>query len=247
MNDTEDMFRPIGNRSRTFEEVFNQIKELVFSGALKHGDRLPSETQLALKFNVGRQTIREALRLLERSGFISIKKGAGGGPIIKDTIIEKISDLYLDAIRMRRISLEELTKARLGIEGAILSEVIDNIEEIDVKSIRKNIARARRKLKNGMVATEENCEFHNLLARASKNHVYVVVTESIMAISADTYTQSGADLEDSKNMLGYHEKILDAILEKDKQKAIRLSEESLMTASILIKSKDKLMSSTPTA
>ena len=76
MNNQKELFTPI-KRMRTFEEVSSKIKEQIFEGAIKPGDKLPSETQLAGQFKVGRQTIREALRLLERSGFITIQKGGG--------------------------------------------------------------------------------------------------------------------------------------------------------------------------
>ena len=65
------LFAPIKS-TRTFEEISLGIKRLIFKGALKPGDKLPSETELARQFNVGRQTVREALRLLELSSLILI-------------------------------------------------------------------------------------------------------------------------------------------------------------------------------
>jgi GntR family transcriptional regulator, transcriptional repressor for pyruvate dehydrogenase complex len=229
MKDQKELFRPIKN-IRNFEGVSESIKELIFSGSLRHGDKLPSEVKLAQQFGVGRQTIREALRVLERCGFISIKKGGGGGSVIEDTVYDKIRDLFLDSFRMGKISLRELTAARLAIERVVLDYAIDYIEEADIKSLRKNIAKAKTRLKKGIVTTEDNVEFHNLIARASRNQVFIIITESLMALSAATYTQSGATVEDSKSMIFYHEKILNAFINKDKEKAIRFSEESVLMA-----------------
>ena len=94
MPNKKPLFVPIQSL-RTFEEVSSRIKELIFNGTLKPGDKLPPETQLAQEFNVGRQTIREALRLLELSGFIKIQKGGGGGSFIADTILIPVSGLEL--------------------------------------------------------------------------------------------------------------------------------------------------------
>jgi DNA-binding FadR family transcriptional regulator len=66
--DANHLFVPIKDL-RTVNEISTKIKDLIFSGVLKPGDRLPSEVKLAQQLNVGRQTIREALRLLEISGF----------------------------------------------------------------------------------------------------------------------------------------------------------------------------------
>jgi DNA-binding transcriptional MocR family regulator len=73
----ENLFTPIESK-RTFEEISSKVKTLIFDGTLKPGDRLPSELELAKQFGVGRQSVREALRLLELSGFVSIQKGYGG-------------------------------------------------------------------------------------------------------------------------------------------------------------------------
>ena len=100
----KNFFTPIEKR-RALEAVSDKIKGLVFDGTLKVGNKLPSETDLANQFKVGRQTIREALRPLELSGFIAIKKGGEGGPTISNTILHTISDLFLDAIRMRTVSI----------------------------------------------------------------------------------------------------------------------------------------------
>ena len=88
MNVKKELFSPIKSK-RTFEEVSGKIKTLIFDGVLKPGDRLPSEIELARQFMVSRQTIREALRILELSGFIKVQKGGSGGPLIKDTIRAK--------------------------------------------------------------------------------------------------------------------------------------------------------------
>jgi len=67
MNAQKAIFTPIKSK-RAFEEVSSRIKELIFEGVLKPGDKVSSEGELAKQFNVGRQTVREALRILELSG-----------------------------------------------------------------------------------------------------------------------------------------------------------------------------------
>jgi len=112
MNEQKALFTPIKTR-RTFEEVSASIKQLILDGVLRPGDRLPSEMELARQFNVSRQTIREALRILELSGFISVQKGGSGGPLIRDTIMNTINNLFFDAFQLERISIDELTAARI--------------------------------------------------------------------------------------------------------------------------------------
>ncbi len=247
MKTQENLFSPIKSK-RTFEEVSSNIKRLIFDGVLKPGDRLPSEIELANQFSVGRQTIREALRILELSGFITVQKGGSGGPLIKDTIINTISDLFLDAFRMEKISIEELTVARLEIEKMVLNHVMDNLTDLDVEALKQNVAAAQGKIEENMMANEENIEFHNLLAKASKNHVFVIVVGSIAAVLRNLLSRLSPEVGTagdhggydesilmSGNAVRYHEEILSAIIEKRRDVAMQLLEQHLIEVSHRIK------------
>lgn len=239
MKSTKILFTPVKNE-RTFEKVSSRIKHLIFDGVLNPGDRLPSEIDLAQQFSVSRQTVREALRLLELSGFITTQKGGSGGPLIKDTILNTISDLYRDAFRMEKISVEELTLVRCDIEKIVLCHAIAKADEADIEALRHNIDQAKKRIEQNDPAIDEHIEFHNLLAKASKNHVLVIISGSLAAAVRDMLTritlQEGApeheasfdeNLVKSKNSVHYHEKILEAIVAKKKKEACLLLEEHL--------------------
>ena len=74
-------FSPARGR-RAFDDIIEQIRERLKNGELKPGDRLPSERFLAEQFDVSRNTVREALRMLEIAGLIVIRKGSAGGGFI---------------------------------------------------------------------------------------------------------------------------------------------------------------------
>jgi len=239
-SDLKTVFTPIKS-PRTFEEVSNQIKKLIFDGVFKAGDKLPPETELAQQFNVGRQSIREALRILELSGFITIQKGGGGGAIIKDTISRTISDLFLDAFQLEKITLEELTVARFEIEKIVLKYVLENAGESDIESLQENIRSAGEKIENNIPAVDEHIRFHKLLARASKNHLFVIVVEAVTTAIRHFMSGLGPDSEsstaknwynenlmNSKNTLTYHEGILKAVVEKKLDEAIDILENHLL-------------------
>ncbi len=239
MNEDRDLFQPIKSE-RTFEKVSTRIKRLIFDGVLKPGDRLPSETDLAHQFDVSRQTIREALRILELSGFITVQKGGSGGPLIQTTILNTINDLFLDAFRLEKVTTEELTLARFAIERVVMEYAIDGADDSDIQRLRENVQQARMKIENNLVAVDENIEFHNLLAEASKNHVFVMVVGSITAVVREHTSRMTANLEGkdqtraysesvlkSKNTVDIHEKIIEAIEAKDRKKARQLMESHL--------------------
>ena len=221
------LFSPL-KKKRSFEEISSSIKELILDGALKIGDRLPSEKDLAQQFQVGRQTIREALRLLELSGFVTIQRGPGGGPVIKDTILRRIGDLFTGAFRMHKVSIDELTRARLEIERVILKFVFENADETDLKVLRENVKSAEKRIAEGLMGTEYNADFHTLLARATKNEVFVIVMESIMAVHLDLLSRTGADLETSREVVRGHGRLVDAIEAGDRERAYGLLEDHVV-------------------
>ena len=222
------LFRPIKPK-RAFDEISGEIKRLIFKGILKPGDRLPSETELASQFGVGRQTIREALRLLELSGFISMQKGGAGGPLVVDTILNTISNSFLDAFQMGRITIDELTLARLAIEKMILESLFAySLDEADLRALRENVSQARKKVDAGMQAFEENTQFHKLLARASRNHLFLILMESIMTVVAHFRSILGVSLELSIGSITAHEQTIDALVKGNRKKALTVLEAHLM-------------------
>jgi len=226
-NGKDTIFSPIKTR-RAFDEISAEIKRLIFKGILKPGDRLPSETELATQFSVGRQTIREALRLLELSGFISMQKGGAGGPLVVDTILNSITNSFLDAFQMGRISINEHTKARIEIEKMVFNYALNNIGKMDVKCLKENIDLARRNIESGQQAFEINIQFHKLLARASGNQIFVVVMESITASVSHIRSLLGMDLELSAKVVDDHQGIVSAIAAGNKTGALDLLERHLI-------------------
>jgi DNA-binding FadR family transcriptional regulator len=222
------IFHPIKPK-RAFDEISSEIKRLIFKGTLKPGDRLPSETELANQFGVGRQTIREALRLLELSGFISMQKGGTKGPLVVDTILNSIGNSFLDAFQMKRIRVDELTMARLEIEKMVLRAACAQATKDDIDALHENLASARK----GIVgdekqAFEENIEFHKLLARASHNHVFVIVMESITTVVGHFRSLLGVDSELSRRVLKAHELIVEAMEARDVDKALSVLEQHML-------------------
>ena len=215
-------YKPIKTK-RTFEEISNRIKEFVFKGVLKPGQKLPSEIELAKKFQVGRQSVREALRLLELSGFISIRTGVKGGPIIEDTMLSKMAGMFIDTFKFNRIPITDLTVARQEIEKLILKMVFENADSSDIRDLQKNIEKAKAKQLMGMAAFEENIGFHRLLAKASKNHVFSMVIEPILAIESDFRSKFKIiDIDKSIKFTNYHQEILMAIIDSDYRRAMKI-------------------------
>jgi len=75
------MFRS-ASHDKMSTHIIRQVRDAILKGQLQAGQCLPPEKDLITQFGVSKHTLREALRSLEAMGFIEIKRGAGGGPVV---------------------------------------------------------------------------------------------------------------------------------------------------------------------
>jgi len=208
----EPLFIPFRNK-RSFEEIADQIKELIFAGVLKKGDKLPSERELANQFNMGRMVVREALRTLEESGLIYIKHGSLGGAFIKDADSSVITRSISDMVKIGDVKLADLTEARWGIEKIVLELVFERIGDKDITLLEKNITESEKRISKGMSILDDELEFHMILARASGNPLLATIVESIITVTKSFVSIRNRPLHHEK-ILHYHKEIRQALKDK---------------------------------
>lgn len=172
--------------SRAFEEVIAQLRRLTVQGHLKTGDRLPSERDLALKLGVSRNTIREALRGLEMSGVLELRKGAYGGAFLIAPGGDTLSTALQDMFQFGSVTAGQLTEARLHITAAVARVACERIREEDIRDLERNVADARQAERDGDVVLRSriNLDFHRLLARTTDNPIFVAVMDGLISIMA---------------------------------------------------------------
>ncbi len=114
------------------------------------------------------------------------------------------------------------------IEKAILNNAIDNSDDQDIKDLRENLAKAKDLIANKEIATDLNFEFHSLLAKASRNSVFIIVEGAINAIHRNLRSRSAPDFKTSETAVREHEKILDALIKEKRENAINLLKKHIL-------------------
>lgn len=214
MLNRSNLFEPLKSK-RTFEQIADQMRQLIYSGTFKPGDRLMSERELANQFRTGRMVVREALRTLENSGLIRIKQGSSGGVFINDANTKVITRSISDMIKIGNVTLRELIETRLEIEMIILNFAIARINPEDLDLLKKNIEDSEQQILAGIRPLETNLNFHLLLAKASKNTLFEMIIESIMEVSKIFLQSVKPEKEYINKVLYYHKEIYKAIKEKN--------------------------------
>ncbi len=102
---------------KSYQHVVEQIQSAIFDGEILPGDRLPSEMKLKDMFETSRGTVREALRVLEQKGLISIRTGVKGGARVEPANTEAMKESMAMLIRHKKVSLQHLAQFRELLEG----------------------------------------------------------------------------------------------------------------------------------
>ena len=166
-------FQPL-RLERRYEQVAEQIRKLISSGALKPGDKLPSERELCVQLGVGRSSVRDAVRTLQAMGILEPRQGHG--TVVRDPA----ADALVVPLRRRRHQISELLEVRRMLEPPLAARAAKNASAAEIARMREILARHERKLRRGQQAIEEDSQFHYAIALAARNGVVLRVLDVLM-------------------------------------------------------------------
>lgn len=176
------MFRA-AKQNRIFQDVVDQIEEVILSGQLNAGDTLPSERDLKDMFQTSRGTLREALRVLEQKGLIEIKLGVGGGAVVTASPIEQVCNGLDLLVRFQKISLQQLAEFREGVESTVADIAARRAGPQDAALLEDLLEKARHHAHRGVAYWREFVEIdkqiHQALAEITGNPMYIVVNQMV--------------------------------------------------------------------
>ncbi|MCG4580162.1 FadR/GntR family transcriptional regulator [Clostridium cochlearium] len=215
------MFSPVKNK-KVYEEVIEQIKDMIYKGILKKGDKLPSERHMVEKLQVSRTSVREALRCLEIIGLIESRQGEGN--FIKENfengLIEPLSVMFM----LKDSKSEEILELRKIIEIGTVQLAAKRISKSELDELKE----LKEKLKT--LNKEENLaeidrEFHYKIAEASQNFLLLGVLNAISSLM-ESYIKDARKsiLEEEGNrqeLIKQHENIFEALNNNNEDEAIK--------------------------
>lgn len=217
--------RPI-KKVNVGQMVFDQMQELLIRGEWKPGDKLPSENELAEMFNVSRITIRQALQKLSVLGMVETRFGEGSF-VKKADIGENMNALvpmvYLDkSSNLQVFEFREIIDAEaagLAAERATPDDVCD-LEQImqDMKKYEE--------AGNTKMFGQKDLEFHLKISQITGNSL-LIQTNFILRKILEVSMEDVIDKMGCHPAMYYHTQILDAIKNKDRNRAMELMREHI--------------------
>ena len=203
--------------SRLYAQIVQQIEESILSGALKPGDQLPPERELALRFGVSRTAVREAVRTLHQRGLVEAYSGRG--TFVTNGTSQAIRSSLDLMMKIQPAGPAPLVEVREILEPEIAALAAIRWEEAHLVMMREAIAVMDRERSDGEAFIEADLDFHLALAEAAGNPLILSLIDSI-----------GGQLREQRMRIFYveggpergqfhHKRILEAVEQRDPERA----------------------------
>lgn len=204
------------------EEITRLIKENVF----KEGTQLPTEAELSTMFNVGRSSVREAIKGLQLANILTAT--AGKGTLVSENALIAIANIDLGEVLMDGTMLAELVETRVILEPSAAAMAAKRRTDEDILNMQIAIEEMEG-VTDKLKLLRLGHRFHSALIGACKNRAIIQFHDSIslqlLKMREKDFLTSEVYIRD----LDKHREILDAIIKKDEMLAKRLMREHLLT------------------
>ena len=201
-------FRAV-QKIRVSEEIIEQIRDLITSGRMKPGDRLPAERELAQAFSVGRSAVREAIRALESLGIVEAR--AGEGTFMATPPGSQGRDPITGSLFQTWSTQRNLIEVRRVLEPGLAALAARRATPDQIAKMRAILDDQKGKVQAHESYMKEDTAFHYLVAEASGNAVLLRVADSLMELLQETRDASWKIGTRPAHSLRQHQAILQAI------------------------------------
>ncbi|HEY3630885.1 MAG TPA: FadR/GntR family transcriptional regulator [Jatrophihabitantaceae bacterium] len=200
------------------DEAIEKLKEMIVSGQLRPGDRLPREADLATDLGLSRSSLREAVRALSLVRILDVRQGDGTyvSSLAADTLLDALSfivEFHHDASVLELLEVRRILEPAASAQAAtrITDDALAELEEIQGRS---NVDSSVEDL------VKNDLEFHRAIAVASGNSVLASLIESLSGPTQRARVWRGITQEGALvRTLAEHRAIFDAIRSRDPELA----------------------------
>jgi GntR family transcriptional repressor for pyruvate dehydrogenase complex len=204
-------------KTRASEEIIEQVRELIISGGLKPGDRLPAERELAQTLGVGRSTVREAIRSMESLGMVQTRPGEG--TFLGDGMGNQAHGPFAASLFQFWHGQRKLFEVRRVIEPDLAAFAGLRATPEQISRMREALDRQEAAIATGGNGFGADTEFHFRLAEAAGNEVLLQIMNSLMDMLRETREASLMSGDRASRSLRNHRAILRAIERGDPEGA----------------------------
>jgi DNA-binding FadR family transcriptional regulator len=197
------------------QRIVREIRE----GKLRPGDPLPAEKDMLLTYGVGRNTLREALRVLELQGVIALRPGRGGGPVVAMPDSRHLASTLALLMQFAQTPFRSVVETRIYLEPLTAELCATRADDALTAEVRDSVDRMGRGLADEEVFLFENQRFHDLIAQGGGNPVIAYLHNSLDWITDGSALGVHYPAKSRRTVLDHHESICVAIEQRDPERA----------------------------
>ena len=202
--------------NKLYEQVVEQIKNMIGEGIYKKGDMLPSEKDLMSITSVSRITIREALKILSEVGIIETRKGKGSFVIVDGIELGSEGVIAENKIKYRQ-SFEYSNQLRLMIEPEFAKQAAINATDEDVIKLEKCLNNGKSNKNNSESSFDE---FHFEIIRIIRNPILQNLFQELLDLENENMPSIALIPPEKQKLISskldkQHYKIFEAIKNKN--------------------------------
>jgi GntR family transcriptional repressor for pyruvate dehydrogenase complex len=217
---TTPVFQSLGRRS-AYLDVADRIRATIFKDKLALFQRMPSERDLAAQFGVSRVVVREAIRTLETSGLVTVKKGPKGGIFVTQDYERPIVDTVTNLLAGGEANLDNLFEMRLLIEPYAAARVAEHGSEADFAMLDSRIAEAEHEHGADHSVRHRYIDFHRQVIRLARNPLLAIVGETVLHVLYDR-VKAVVSAETTEVGLIMHRQLVNACRHRKPEEARRI-------------------------
>jgi GntR family transcriptional repressor for pyruvate dehydrogenase complex len=212
----------------TAEEVAGRLREMIHSGELAAGDKLPPERDLAKILGVSRPTLRAGIRSLSAVGILQSKQGAGTFVAARD------ESPTLDSSPLRMLSAlhgftsDEMFEARLALEMSIAGMAAKRVTSEQMTTLAEEIAGMYASLNEPEQYLVHDMRFHQIVAAASGNRILTALMNMVATILFEYRSKTVKRATDLKESAEQHHNIYRALRDHDPEGAEKAMHDHLV-------------------
>lgn len=213
---------------RISDQVFDQLRELIFRGELKPGDKIMPERELSEVLGVSRTSVRDAIRKLVVMGLLDQKQGQG--TFVKNP---DASDSHPLAVVMETedASLIDLLEVRMGMECNAAALAAQRATEKDIKFLESSLKEMKKEIKQGKLGNEADVSFHMAVSYATKNPLQVYLMKHFFDFLflgiKENLSHLYEEPDNIPEIIKQHTEIFQAIKKKNPENAYKAMKEHI--------------------
>ena len=221
----EFMITPI-QKNKVYEDISTQIKKQIEDGTWKEGERIQGEIELAKEFQVGRSSIREAIKSLQVLGILEARTGQG--TYIAPNALQRINDNRLMEMMSNEHYYDEILQGRLILESQAAYLAAKQCTEEDIAYLQKNYEEMVEDTLQGRDEESEKKghEFHAYIVKMLHNDVLMALYNSLVQMVLEEREEFEKDSE-LEEVLSYHREhgeVIQALKDHDAERARKIVE-----------------------